>query len=211
VVRATPAPGLRLRQVVRRRASGSFPRAALPLNSYARGHSSAGRAPALQAGGHRFDPGWLHHFVEGRTRVSWETGVSAFSGAPERAAARWSYRRRRSRARSLAQTNSTNAGCGHGHRTVKDRMTSSTLSEKAVVARRTLGTVVLAARLSAGSSSKTSTSVPRGASNASGRFTSRTAAVPGDARCSRLLPRIRCAVGEGTARVDRQPRAAPDQ
>ena len=26
----------------------------------ARGHSSAGRAPALQAGGHRFDPGWLH-------------------------------------------------------------------------------------------------------------------------------------------------------
>ena len=24
-----------------------------------RGHSSAGRAPALQAGGHRFDPGWL--------------------------------------------------------------------------------------------------------------------------------------------------------
>ena len=24
------------------------------------GHSSAGRAPALQAGGHRFDPGWLH-------------------------------------------------------------------------------------------------------------------------------------------------------
>ena len=26
----------------------------------ARGHSSAGRAPALQAGGRRFDPGWLH-------------------------------------------------------------------------------------------------------------------------------------------------------
>jgi hypothetical protein len=25
-----------------------------------RGHSSAGRAPALQAGGRRFDPGWLH-------------------------------------------------------------------------------------------------------------------------------------------------------
>ena len=24
------------------------------------GHSSAGRAPALQAGGRRFDPGWLH-------------------------------------------------------------------------------------------------------------------------------------------------------
>ena len=27
------------------------------------GHSSAGRAPALQAGGHRFDPGWLHQFL----------------------------------------------------------------------------------------------------------------------------------------------------
>ena len=25
-----------------------------------RGHSSAGRAPALQAGGRRFDPVWLH-------------------------------------------------------------------------------------------------------------------------------------------------------
>ena len=28
-----------------------------------RGHSSAGRAPALQAGGRRFDPVWLHHFL----------------------------------------------------------------------------------------------------------------------------------------------------
>ena len=26
------------------------------------GHSSAGRAPALQAGGRRFDPGWLHQY-----------------------------------------------------------------------------------------------------------------------------------------------------
>ena len=25
------------------------------------GYSSAGRAPALQAGGHRFDPVYLHH------------------------------------------------------------------------------------------------------------------------------------------------------
>ena len=29
---------------------------------FVRGHSSAGRAPALQAGGRRFDPVWLHHF-----------------------------------------------------------------------------------------------------------------------------------------------------
>ena len=28
------------------------------------GVSSAGRAPALQAGGHRFDPGTLHHSKE---------------------------------------------------------------------------------------------------------------------------------------------------
>jgi hypothetical protein len=30
------------------------------LRSALRGHSSAGRAPALQAGGRRFDPVWLH-------------------------------------------------------------------------------------------------------------------------------------------------------
>ena len=29
------------------------------------GHSSAGRAPALHAGGRRFDPAWLHHVVPG--------------------------------------------------------------------------------------------------------------------------------------------------
>ena len=28
-----------------------------------RGHSSAGRAPALQAGGRRFDPAWLHQVI----------------------------------------------------------------------------------------------------------------------------------------------------
>ena len=31
------------------------------LMLFVRGHSSAGRAPALQAGGRRFDPVWLHH------------------------------------------------------------------------------------------------------------------------------------------------------
>ena len=29
------------------------------------GHSSAGRAPALQAGGQRFDPACLHHTMSG--------------------------------------------------------------------------------------------------------------------------------------------------
>jgi hypothetical protein len=35
-----------------------------------RGVSSAGRAPALQAGGHRFDPGTLHQETRWRRRVS---------------------------------------------------------------------------------------------------------------------------------------------
>ena len=29
-----------------------------------RGHSSAGRAPALHAGGREFDPPWLHQFYK---------------------------------------------------------------------------------------------------------------------------------------------------
>ena len=33
------------------------------------GCSSAGRAPALQAGGHRFDPVHLHHFREEEGQV----------------------------------------------------------------------------------------------------------------------------------------------
>ena len=32
-----------------------------------RGYSSAGRAPALQAGGQRFDPAYLHQWLEGIT------------------------------------------------------------------------------------------------------------------------------------------------
>ena len=33
-----------------------------PILTGIRGHSSAGRAPALQAGGRRFDPVWLHQY-----------------------------------------------------------------------------------------------------------------------------------------------------
>ena len=32
------------------------------------GYSSAGRAPALQAGGQRFDPAYLHHSPLGETK-----------------------------------------------------------------------------------------------------------------------------------------------
>ena len=33
-----------------------------PFKKEIRGYSSAGRAPALQAGGHRFDPDYLHQY-----------------------------------------------------------------------------------------------------------------------------------------------------
>ena len=36
----------------------------LQLNKTLWGVSSAGRAPALQAGGHRFDPGTLHQAIK---------------------------------------------------------------------------------------------------------------------------------------------------
>ena len=47
-----------------------------------RGCSSAGRAPALQAGGHRFDPVHLHHFrkeegQENRIPVLTQNGLIA--------------------------------------------------------------------------------------------------------------------------------------
>ncbi len=45
-----------------------------------RGHSSAGRAPALQAGGRRFEPGWLHWDKRKPRKVLWPCGVSCFLG-----------------------------------------------------------------------------------------------------------------------------------
>ena len=45
-----------------------------------RGHSSAGRAPALQAGGRRFDPVWLHQIfsmISGR-----RASLTCYAGAP---------------------------------------------------------------------------------------------------------------------------------
>ena len=40
------------------------------------GFSSAGRAPALQAGGQRFDPANLHHFFKELTEVPTEVETS---------------------------------------------------------------------------------------------------------------------------------------
>ena len=48
-----------------------YPGPPLPL----RGCSSAGRAPALQAGGHRFDPGQLHQISREKTTASLWTGA----------------------------------------------------------------------------------------------------------------------------------------
>ena len=42
---------------------GKSVRAAFGSTMRIRGVSSAGRAPALQAGGHRFDPGTLHRMM----------------------------------------------------------------------------------------------------------------------------------------------------
>ena len=47
------------------------------VNSTIWGVSSAGRAPALQAGGHRFDPGTLHHFKK-LTEIPQQRGFIEF-------------------------------------------------------------------------------------------------------------------------------------
>ena len=64
------------------------------LTSLARGCSSVGRAPALQAGGHRFDSVHLHHFE--RTKPQNEEGSFRLIRVPERsqvsrAAYFWSF------------------------------------------------------------------------------------------------------------------------
>jgi hypothetical protein len=48
------------------------------------GRSSAGRAPALQAGGHRFDPGRLHHPRLQSKRVNKHQPISATMVLPQR-------------------------------------------------------------------------------------------------------------------------------
>ena len=45
-----------------------------------RGYSSAGRAPALQAGGHRFEPDYLHHVKT----IQWKPLVKAEQSSAKR-------------------------------------------------------------------------------------------------------------------------------
>ena len=55
-----------------------------------RGFSSAGRAPALQAGGHRFDPDKLHHYLSSRlSAASPLTCGRRGERSPAHACARW--------------------------------------------------------------------------------------------------------------------------
>ena len=53
-----------------------------------RGLSSAGRAPALQAGGHRFDPDRLHQFSEVRDHAGHDLSENSPSEAQGTQAAR---------------------------------------------------------------------------------------------------------------------------
>ena len=55
-----------------------------------RGRSSAGRAPALQAGGHRFDPGRLHHQEPVRAQPEQNAPVERFE-APDPPEGRFSF------------------------------------------------------------------------------------------------------------------------
>ncbi len=76
MVRAAGAARLRLRWVGSSVGLGvhSDLWAYLSKLGFARGHSSAGRAPALQAGGRRFDPGWLHRRKCLHIGRFWEAG-----------------------------------------------------------------------------------------------------------------------------------------
>ena len=57
----------------RTRRNGDVAASDAELDSTKWGYSSAGRAPALQAGGRRFDPDYLHHLLSfGKKKVSKE-------------------------------------------------------------------------------------------------------------------------------------------
>ena len=53
----------------KREVTGSSPVRPTTMSLENGGCSSAGRAPALHAGGHRFDPVHLHHFFDGGSQV----------------------------------------------------------------------------------------------------------------------------------------------
>ena len=75
----------------------SRPSSRVGIGDHARGCSSAGRAPALQAGGHRFDPGQLHQFIPLNgtrqiTRVAANEVGLVLEGVPTRVSLRLLFR-----------------------------------------------------------------------------------------------------------------------
>jgi hypothetical protein len=61
VVQVHPDPPFWILETGSLQSIGCFVRGLPVGSSIRRGHSSAGRAPALHAGGREFDPPWLHH------------------------------------------------------------------------------------------------------------------------------------------------------
>ncbi len=67
-----------------REAGGSSPPASTTW-----GHSSIGRAPALQAGGCRFDPGWFHHILQSRVLATHRPHTPFYVGSNPTSATIW--------------------------------------------------------------------------------------------------------------------------
>ena len=61
-------------QVIYQRVAGE---GIVPVQIICRGHSSVGRAPALQAGGRRFDSAWLHFSKQKHCKALHACGVSS--------------------------------------------------------------------------------------------------------------------------------------
>ena len=61
VVQVHPDPPFWILETGYLQSVGRFVRSKSAGSGVRRGHSSAGRAPALHAGGREFDPPWLHH------------------------------------------------------------------------------------------------------------------------------------------------------
>ena len=59
-----------------RRKASPWPTTFQKSNRWIWGFSSAGRAPALQAGGQRFDPANLHHFFKELTEIPLKDEIS---------------------------------------------------------------------------------------------------------------------------------------
>ena len=106
-VRPAPSQGVRPRGLTARRTFRPAAPRPSPTLEYVRGHSSAGRAPALQAGGHRFDPGWLH-----RRKQPAKAGTSGKRSVPRLRQAMGPDRRARGRRAAHSGRRTANGAAG---------------------------------------------------------------------------------------------------